>query len=139
MDQSVRWKQRFENFEKAFKRLQDVIDLSELNELERNGLIQRFEFTVELAWKTLKDFLNAEGFDIKSHKETIRQAFQSSYISDGKIWIRILDARNKLSHDYNGEYFEAAEEEIRHDFFPAIEMLYMFFVKQHSNNQLDLL
>jgi nucleotidyltransferase substrate binding protein (TIGR01987 family) len=84
MDQSVRWKQRFENFEKAYKRLQEVIDTPELNELERNGLIQRFEFTVELAWKTLKDFLNAEGFDIKSPKETIRQAFQSGYIGDGK-------------------------------------------------------
>lgn len=67
-DKDIRWKQRFQNFEKAFFKLKEAIEKEELSELERNGLIQRFEFTLELAWKTLKDFLDHEGFIVKSPK-----------------------------------------------------------------------
>lgn len=75
MQVDIRWKQRFENFEKAFKKLEEAVNEGELNELERNGLIQRYEFTIELAWKTLKDFLQDEGFKLKSPKDVVRQAF----------------------------------------------------------------
>jgi nucleotidyltransferase substrate binding protein (TIGR01987 family) len=136
--ENIRWKQRFQNFEKAYLRLTEVIDLDQLNELERNGLMQRFEYTIELAWKTLKDFLENEGFAVKSPKETIRQAFQSGYIGDGRNWMNALEIRNRLSHDYNGEYFEQAEIEIRQDIYPVIKELYVFFVKQLNNNQTNL-
>ena len=77
----IRWKQRYSNFEKAFRKLQEAINSGELNELERNGLIQRFEFTLDLAWKVLKGFLENKGFNFKpSPMDTIRQAQESGYI-----------------------------------------------------------
>ena len=73
--QDIRWEQRFDNFDKTFLRLQEAIQLGELNELERNGLVQRFEFTLELAWKVMKDFLQEQEFEFNpSPKDTFRQA-----------------------------------------------------------------
>ncbi|MFY7998318.1 MAG: nucleotidyltransferase substrate binding protein [Candidatus Kapaibacteriota bacterium] len=78
MNQDIRWQQRFHNYEQAFLRLQEAVEMQSLNELERNGLIHRFEFTLDLAWKTLKDFLEEQGFSFKpSPKDTVRLAQQS--------------------------------------------------------------
>jgi nucleotidyltransferase substrate binding protein (TIGR01987 family) len=124
----IRWKQRFDNFEKAFLRLKEAVELEKPNELERNGLVQRFEFTIELCWNTLKDYLEHEGFRFKpTPKETIRQAYKSGLISDAQVLIDGLDIRNELSHDYNGEKFVLSEQNIRTAIFPAIENVYMFF------------
>ncbi len=77
----IRWKQRFTNFEKAFHKLEEAIAEEELNELERNGLVQRFEFTLDLSWKVLKDFLEEKGFVFKpSPKDTIKLAAESGFI-----------------------------------------------------------
>ncbi len=77
----IRWKQRAQNFEKAFLRLKEAMEMEDLNELERNGLIQRFEFTIDLAWKVMKDYLEYKGFDFKpSPKDTIRLAQESEFI-----------------------------------------------------------
>ena len=127
----IRWKQRFQNFEKAFLKLKEAIDTNNLNELERNGLVQRFEFTLDLSWKVLKDFLEEKGFDFKpSPKDTIRQAFESGYIEYAQDLIDGLEIRNELSHDYNGEKFEKSEDELRGKVFPALEKLYQFFIEQ---------
>ncbi|MBM3437205.1 MAG: nucleotidyltransferase, partial [Bacteroidetes bacterium] len=61
-NKDIRWIQRFQNYQKAFLRLKEAIETEALNELERNGLIQRFEFTIDLAWKVMKDFLEEKGF-----------------------------------------------------------------------------
>lgn len=127
----IRWKQRFQNFEKAFKRLKEAMDLPELNELERNGLTQRFEFTLDLSWKVLKDFLDEKGFSFKpSPKDTIRLAQQSDYISYAQELIDGLDIRNILSHDYSGEKFEKCERQLRGETFVALEKLYLFLLKE---------
>ncbi|MFN2430636.1 MAG: nucleotidyltransferase substrate binding protein, partial [Cryomorphaceae bacterium] len=85
MDQDVRWLQRAESFDKAFERLRDAMERGHLNELDRNGLVQRFEFTIDLSWKVLKDFLEFKGFAFKpSPKDTIRLAFESGYIHDAQ-------------------------------------------------------
>ena len=126
----IRWKQRFENFKRAFFRLEEAMKEEELTELERNGLIQRFEFTIELAWKTLKDFLESEGFVVKSPKQTIREAYRNHFITDAQVLLDALQRRNELSHDYNEDTFERAEVEIKESFFPALEDLYHFFVQQ---------
>lgn len=77
--------QRFRNFEKAFLKLKEAAELEELNELERNGLVQQFEFTLDLSWKVMKDFLEEKGFNFKpSPKDTIRLAEQSGYIDYGQ-------------------------------------------------------
>jgi nucleotidyltransferase substrate binding protein (TIGR01987 family) len=98
--EDVRWKQRFQNFEKAYVRLKEAMEMGELTELERNGLIQRFEFTLDLSWKVVKDFLEEKGFVFKpSPKDTLRLAQQSEYMTYAQELIDGLDIRNELSHD----------------------------------------
>ena len=127
MNEDIRWQQRFENFKKAFSRLKEALAQEKLNELERNGMVQRFEFTIDICWKTLKDYLTDQKFSFKpSPKETIRQAYESGFIEDAQSLIDGLDIRNELSHDYSGEKFEKAEKQIREEFFPAIEKVYSF-------------
>ena len=124
----IRWLQRFQNFKQAFCRLQEAVNQKHLNELERNGLIQRFEFTIELAWKVMKDFLEEKGFSFKpSPKDTFRQAQAARYIDYAQLLIDALNIRNELSHDYDGELFQLSEVELRNNIFPALEKLYNFF------------
>ena len=135
----IRWKQRFANFEKAFKRLNEAMQAKNLNELERNGLVQRFEFTLDLSWKVMKDFLEYKGFVFKpSPKDTFRQAQEAQFINYAQALIDGLDIRNVLSHDYSGQKFEDSEEQLRSETFPALTELYYFFTSQSGSNQLDL-
>jgi len=130
-EKDIRWKQRFMNYDRAFKRLSEAMHEEELNELERNGLVQRFEFSLELAWKTTKDFLEEKGFAFRpSPKDTFRQAQSAGYITNAQELIDGLDLRNELSHDYDGEKFERAEKQLRTETFPALKALYEFFVQQ---------
>ncbi len=124
----IRWKQRFSNFEKAFRRLTEAVEAKDLNELERNGLVQRFEFTLELAWKTMKDFLEEKGFNFKpSPKDTFRQAQAARYILNAQALLDGLDLRNELTHDYDGLKFERAETRLRNETYPALKDLFHFF------------
>lgn len=133
MNKDIRWKQRFQNFEQAFLRLKEAVELKSLNELERNGLIQRFEFTLDLSWKVTKDFLEYKGFNFKpSPKDTFRLAQQSGFITYAQELIDGLDIRNELSHDYNGEKFEHAEKTLRNEIYKALECLYAFFVEENK-------
>lgn len=132
MENDVRWKQRFQNFEQAFFRLKEAVNQQKLNELERNGLVQRFEFTLDLSWKVMKDFLEYKGFNFKpSPKDTFRLAQQSSFISNAQELIDGIDIRNELSHDYSGEKFKAAENILKNTTFKAINSLYLFFKSEH--------
>ncbi|MDR0733004.1 MAG: nucleotidyltransferase substrate binding protein [Dysgonamonadaceae bacterium] len=127
-NEDVRWQQRFQNFSRAYSQFQAAIRRDNLNELEQNGLIQRFEFTVELAWKVMKDFLEAKGFTFNpSPKDTFRQAQEAKYIDYAQELIDALNLRNELSHDYDGELFRTVEAELRNIIFPSIEKLYIFF------------
>lgn len=135
----IRWKQRFANFQRAYQRLHEAMSEKELNELERNGLVQRFEFTLELAWKTTKDFLEEKGFSFKpSPKDTFRQAQAAEYITYSQALIDGLDLRNELSHDYDGEKFARSEEQLRSETFPALTSLYHFFLQQLNDSQTKL-
>ena len=131
MNEDIRWKQRFQNFEKAFRQLKEAVEKENLNELEKNGLIQRFEFTIDLAWKVLKDFLEDKGFSFKpSPKDVLRLAQQAEYISYAQTLIDGINLRNELSHDYSMEKYEHAITEIDKEIFPALEALYNFFVEE---------
>ncbi len=80
-----RWKERFENFCKALHQLEVALQQKEFSVLEKDGVIQRFEFTVELAWKTIQDILNTRGYiDIKGPKPVIKLAFHDGIITDGR-------------------------------------------------------
>lgn len=138
-NKDIRWIQRAHNYEKAFLRLKEAMEMEELSELERNGLIQRFEFTIDLAWKVMKDYLEEKGFDFKpSPKDTIRLAQESEFIDYAQELIDGLNIRNELSHDYDGEKFETYEQQLREETFPVLERLYHFYSAEGGTSQSDL-
>ncbi len=103
MDQDIRWKQRFANFNKALSQLQKFIDKGNLNELEEQGIIKAFEYTFELAWNVMKDYFTYVQVEqnILGSRDAIQIAFNRGLISEGKIWMDMLDSRIKSSHTYN--------------------------------------
>ncbi|MGA8164407.1 MAG: nucleotidyltransferase substrate binding protein [Waddliaceae bacterium] len=123
-EEDIRWKQRFQNFENAFIFLKKARSLSHYDELQAAGLVQSFEFTFELAWKTLKDYLEIQGLVVPYPREVIKQSFTTNLIEDGHLWIAMLDKRNELTHTYNEEQSKRAVKLIREDYFPALEQVY---------------
>ena len=120
----IRWKQRFENFNKSYILLEKYSKKSNLNELEQAGIIQFFEMTFELAWKVLKDYLEKDGFMVKSPREAIKQAFQNDLINDGHIWIEALANRNLTTHTYDSELSNKIVKEIVDKYFPEIKIMH---------------
>lgn len=100
-----RWQQRLSNYQKALTQLADAIQLANsrpLTELEKQGLIQAFEFTHELAWNVMKDYFLFQGNpDITGSRDAIREAFNKGLIQDGEHWMEMIKSRNQSSHTYN--------------------------------------
>ncbi len=120
----VRWMQRFQNYRQALTRLSDAAALSRqraLSDLEQQGLVQAFEFTHELAWNVLKDYLEAQGFvDLIGSKNATRQAFKNGLLEDGEAWMDMVKARNLTSHAYKTEVAEKIVKDILERFHPAL-------------------
>ena len=106
-NQDIRWLQRFQNYQKALAQLTQAVDLSSqraLSKLEQQGLIQGFEYTHELAWNTLKDFLETRGAaEIFGSRDTTRAAFTAWLIDQGEVWMQMIQSRNQSTHTYNEE------------------------------------
>ena len=114
----IRWEQRFSNFKKALTQLQKFIDKGDLSELEKQGLIKAFEYTYELAWNTLKDFLEFQGqTEIYGSRDATRRAFQLGIIENGESWMDMLKSRNATSHTYNIEVAEEICQAVTNDYF----------------------
>lgn len=120
----IRWKQRFQNFERAFVFLQKAVAQGNFNDLEAAGLVQAFEFAFELSWKTLKDYLELQGFALASPRDVLKQAFQSGLIEDGHLWIEMLNNRNRLSHAYDEKHAKEAIHLITKAYFPGLSQVY---------------
>lgn len=120
--EDIRWRQRLENFGKALARLQLACGQDEYSELERAGLVQMFEFSFELAWKTLKDLLFVEGLDAKSPREVIRKSLSTGYLSadDTELFLDALSKRNLLSHLYEEKIVIEATALIKNDYTPLL-------------------
>ena len=125
--QDIRWIQRFSNYQKALLTLAEATDLADtrvLSNLEQQGLIQGFEFTHELAWNILKDYLEEQGFvGIIGSKNATREAFNNALIADGQTWMDMIKARNLTSHTYNTELAEGIANDILLRFYPAFAAL----------------
>ena len=121
--EDVRWKQRYANYRKAVFQLTEFIEKPDLNKFEKQGLIQCFEYTFELAWKTAKDYLEAEGFSAKSPRQTIQLAFQTDLIVDGHVWIDALEKRNLMAHTYDENRIKEAERLIRDNYYSMLKAL----------------
>jgi nucleotidyltransferase substrate binding protein (TIGR01987 family) len=120
----IRWKQRLSNFKKSLAHLADAVEIEEPSILQQAGTIQFFEMGFELAWKTLKDYLEEQGFtDVKSPKATIKKAFEVSLIEDGHMWLEALENRNLAAHTYDDETAQEIYDLICHSYFPLLEAL----------------
>jgi nucleotidyltransferase substrate binding protein (TIGR01987 family) len=119
--QDVRWIQRFNHFSKAFAQLQEAVELSKqrkLTKLEEQGLIQTFEYTHEMAWNTLKDFLEERGTKkLYGSKDATREVFKTGLIENGEIWMNMIESRNLTSHAYNEETATEVISAILHSYF----------------------
>lgn len=133
-DQDIRWKQRFSNFKRAFLLLRDALDndMDKLSQLEKEGIIQRFEYTFELAWKTLKDRMEYDGLvlDKISPKMVIRQAFEAKYITDVENWLKMTGDRNLMSHTYDFAKFEAVIQTLQKEYLPMLEEWYFSLLEE---------
>jgi len=126
--------QKVENYQQALTQLEKAIQVYEASshdDLYRDGLIQRFEFTVELAWKSLKDYLKEQGFviSVSSPRAILKEAYAAGIIFDAEAWNDILNARNITSHVYDEETAEEIVGMVINDFLPPLRALAEFYVK----------
>jgi nucleotidyltransferase substrate binding protein (TIGR01987 family) len=130
-NKSIRWKQRFQNFEKAISQLDSAVEKMEfLSDLEKEGLVQRFEYSFELAWKTLKDYLESRNVEAKFPRDVIKSGFQYELISDGEIWLEMLEMRNIIAHTYDEQILKTSVSKIAFHYYPELKKLYTFFKSQ---------
>ncbi|MDR2440827.1 MAG: nucleotidyltransferase substrate binding protein [Planctomycetaceae bacterium] len=118
----IRWKQRFSNFLKALTLLGEAVQLRSqrvLTDLESQGFVQRFEFTHELAWNVLKDYLEYQGQTfITGSRDAVREAFNRNLIDDGETWMEMIKSRNLSSHLYDLETINSIIEKITDSYYP---------------------
>lgn len=123
-NKDIRWEQRFANYKKALSQLKKFIDKGELSELEEQGLVKAFEYTYELAWTSLKDFLEFRGqTEIYGSRDAIRKAFQLNLIEDGESWMDMLKSRNITSHTYNKETAEEICQAVKDVYYSLFQQL----------------
>ncbi|PCI28560.1 MAG: nucleotidyltransferase [SAR324 cluster bacterium] len=132
--EDVRWEQRFKNYQKALSQLRKFIEKGDLSDLEEQGLIKAFEYTYELAWNTLKDFLEYQGqTELYGSRDTIRSAFKLALIQDGESWMDMLKSRNKTSHTYNEETAKEISEAVTKVYYLLFTQLEEKFKDLRSN------
>ena len=127
MTDDNRWMQRFSNYRKALQILAEAVELAQrrpLSKLELLGVIHAFEFTHELAWNVLKEYLDAQGFvGLVDSKNATRQAFKDALIQDGDAWMDMIKARNLTSHTYNTDIASGIAADILSRFYPAFSAM----------------
>ena len=132
-NRDVRWKQRFQNYNKALAQLQKFIDHGELNELEEQGLIKSFEYTYELAWNTIKDFYTNQGvIDIQGSRDAFKLAANRNLIKDVEKWMDMVNSRIKTVHTYDQE----VANEIAND---IVTFYHPMFIQLQTRLQIEFL
>jgi nucleotidyltransferase substrate binding protein (TIGR01987 family) len=121
----VRWRQRYQNLDKAYTQLDSAIaEFDKLSKLEKEGLIQRFEYTFELGWKTIKDFLESQEVDASFPREVIKAAFHFGIIADGEVWMDMLEKRNLMAHTYDEQRLQLALTKVKDEYFDALTQVH---------------
>jgi len=133
----VRWHQRLQSFRKAFGQLSRAATIAaerELSDLEQQGLIQAFEFTHELAWNILKDFLESRGTtDLYGSRDATREAFAKGLIEDGETWMAMIQSRNQTSHTYNEDTADEIATAILSSYVKEFEKFLKKFTELQSH------
>ena len=128
----IRWKQRFENYKRAFELLKRTVEINNHSEAEKGGLIQFYEMTFELAWKTLKDYLENQGIIAKLPRDIIKSAWQNDIIDNGHLWIEALEDRNLTSHTYNEDTATRVVKKIKENYFSLLQQLNNFLLSKET-------
>jgi nucleotidyltransferase substrate binding protein (TIGR01987 family) len=139
-NKDIRWEQRFSNYRKALLKLsqaieyikenieeEDIEEAEDIDEIEnvleevlKEGLIQRFEYTHELAWNIMKDYAEYQGnTTIKGPRDATREAFKMKLVSNAEAWMEMMQSRNQTSHTYNEETANAIYQKIIEEYYPA--------------------
>tara|TARA_B100000809_G_scaffold31323_1_gene27222 strand:+ start:237 stop:662 length:426 start_codon:yes stop_codon:yes gene_type:complete len=132
-NKDIRWIQRFQNFDRAFLLLRSALEergLEQMSELEKEGLIQRFEYSYELAWKTMKDYLEEQGTIINpvTPRNVIKEAFSAQIIADGQVWVDMMLHCNLLAHTYDFSKFKEVLDAVVERYLDAQEQLHEWFL-----------
>ena len=121
----IRWRQRFQNFEKVMKHLKDALNIDNPDIIQKAGIIQFFEMSYELSWNTIKDYLEDQGFtDVKYPRSAIKKAFEIELIEDGDSWMELILDHNMTAHAYDEEKVNEIEKLIHHKYYPLLDKLY---------------
>ncbi|PCI42532.1 MAG: nucleotidyltransferase [Moraxellaceae bacterium] len=127
MHEDTRWQQRLSNYKQALLNLTEAVNISQrrpLSNLEQQGLIQAFEFTHELAWNCLKDYLQYQGEqNLLGSRDATRKAFSVGLITDGEQWMDMIASRNRTSHTYNKETAQQIVEAVLTHYYPLFKKL----------------
>lgn len=126
-NQDVRWIQRLNHFQKAFSQLHEAVELAQrraLSRLEEQGLVKAFEYTYEMAWNTLKDYLEDQGETaIHGSRDAIRLSFRRGLIQDGETWMDMIKDRTLTTHTYNEETAHQIAQSIINRYHPEFARL----------------
>lgn len=120
----VRWRQRFQNYQKALDWLEKALAVPQPDVIQRAGMVQFFEMTFELGWNVLKDYLEAQGFaEVSTPRAALRKAFEVGLVEDGRAWLKGLEDRNLTSHTYDEATAAAVEAFVRTTYLPLFRAL----------------
>lgn len=124
MEPDVRWRQRAQNFRLALQRLEQACDREKWSDLEQQGVIKAFEYTYELAWNTLRDYLRHQGpVELHGSRDTFRKAFQEGLITEGQEWLLMLQDQNLTVHTYDDETAQRVLQNIRQRYLRMFQQL----------------
>ncbi len=138
MNEAIRWQQRLENLSKALNRLREALRATAhepTNHLYQIALIGAFQFTFELSWKTMKDYLVYNGVQVSLPRDVIKQAFHHQLIQDGQAWIDMLEDQNLMAHVYQEQVALTAGKSIRERYAPAIEQIHTDLRKKQGEGK----
>ena len=127
-NQDVRWEQRFQNYTKSMRHLEDALQIPNPDIVQKAGIIQFFEMSFELAWNMVKDYLEDQGFqDIRSPRGALKKAFETGIIENGHDWMDLLVDRNLTAHTYDEQKATDMEQLIHNKYFPLLKALLISF------------
>ena len=152
METDIRWEQRFSNFIKAVDKLeQSVLYIRKnfsseeskydevLDEMIKEGLIQRFEYTHELAWNVMKDYAGYQGNpNVGGSRDASREAFQLKLITDGQLWMDMISSRLKTFDTYKEDIADEIYDKILNQYYPSFMEFKQVMEQKISGKQHNL-
>jgi len=134
-NKDIRWEQRFANYKKALRQLEEIKKVEELSKVEEIALIKTFEFTFELAWNTIKDYFQYQGITgIQGSRDAFRKAFKQGLIEDGETWMSMIESRIQTTHTYNESVASDIAKDIINSYYERFKELESKLEKLSQDN-----